>query len=92
MIPVFGTAHAHHCYFFANARASRIKLPMHDGLGVRFAARRVNADRFMWPRGVLQGSAPMTLMQLQFDARVPGLRKRGLEAPLRGSREVSTIG
>ena len=56
-----------------DARASRIKLLVHDGLGVWCAARRLNEGRFVWPRGLPEGSAPMTLTQPQFDALVLGL-------------------
>ena len=79
VVHVFGTAQAHHGYLFANARASRIKLLVHDGFGVWCAARRLNAGRFVWPRGVLQGPAPMTLTQPQFDALVLGLPWQRLE-------------
>ena len=73
VVHVFGTAQAHHGYLFANARASRIKLLVHDGFGVWCAARRLNAGRFVWPRGAPEGSAPMTLTQPQFDVLVLGL-------------------
>ena len=42
---------AHHGYLFANARANRIKLVVHDGFGVWCAARRLNTGSFEWPRG-----------------------------------------
>src|SRR6187431_2565688 len=45
-----GAARAHHGYLFANARATRIKLLVHDGFGVWCAARRLNAGHFAWPR------------------------------------------
>ena len=77
VVEVFGSAQAHHGYLFANARATRIKLLVHDGFGVWCAARRLNAGRFVWPRkasaGGLAGSAPMVLTQAQFDALVLGL-------------------
>jgi transposase len=77
VVQVFGQAQAHHGYLFANARATRIKLLVHDGFGVWCAARRLNAGRFEWPRevgaGDLAASAPMTLTQQQFDALVLGL-------------------
>jgi transposase len=81
VVQVFGQAQAHHGYLFANARATRIKLLVHDGFGVWCAARRLNAGRFAWPRegsagGLATGlanSAPMTLTQQQFDALVLGL-------------------
>lgn len=50
VVQVFGQAQAHHGYLFANARATRIKLLVHDGFGVWGAARRLNAGRFAWPR------------------------------------------
>ena len=81
VVQVFGQAQAHHGYLFANARATRIKLLVHDGFGVWCAARRLNAGRFSWPREVgaggltadLAATAPMTLTQQQFDALVLGL-------------------
>ena len=69
----FGAAQAHHGYLFANARASRIKLLVHDGFGVWCAARRLNIGGFVWPREASAGMAPMTLTQQQFDALVLGL-------------------
>jgi transposase len=50
VVQTTGAAHAHHGYLFANARATRIKLLVHDGFGVWCAARRLNAGRFAWPR------------------------------------------
>jgi transposase len=73
VVQVFGSAQAHHGYLFANARTTRIKLLVHDGFGVWCAARRLNAGRFMWPREVSAGAAPMVLTQPQFDALVLGL-------------------
>ena len=70
---VFGAAQAHHGYLFTNARATRIKLLVHDGFGVWCAARRLNAGRFDWPRQAHAGADPMALTQQQFDALVLGL-------------------
>ena len=47
--------------------------------GVCCAARRLNAGRFVWPRDMAPGAAPMTLTQLQFDALVLGLPWQRLE-------------
>lgn len=77
VVHVFGSARAHHGYLFANARASRIKLLVHDGFGVWCAARRLNQGRFIWPRA--DGSAPIALSQQQFDALVVGLAWQRLE-------------
>src|SRR5439155_19903685 len=43
VVQTTGAACAHHGYLFANARATRIKLLVHDGFGVWCAARRLNA-------------------------------------------------
>ena len=73
VVQAFGAAQAHHGYLFTNARATRIKLLVHDGFGVWCAARRLNAGRFDWPRQAHAGAVPMTLTQQQFDALVLGL-------------------
>jgi transposase len=73
VVQVFGQAQAHHGYLFANPRATRIKLLVHDGFGVWCAARRLNTGRFAWPREVGVAASPMTLTQQQFDALVLGL-------------------
>src|SRR5947209_11881352 len=71
VVQVFGAAQAHHGYLFANARATRIKLLVHDGFGVWCAARRLNAGHFAWPREA--AATPLSLTQAQFDALVVGL-------------------
>jgi transposase len=71
VVQTLGGARAHHGYLFANARATRIKLVVHDGFGVWCAARRLNRGHFVWPR---DGAAqPVALTQAQFDALVLGL-------------------
>ncbi len=72
VVQTIGAAHAHHGYLFANARATRIKLLVHDGFGVWCAARRLNAGRFVWPREH-GASTPLSLTQSQFDALIVGL-------------------
>lgn len=79
VVLVFGAAQAHHGYLFANARATRIKLLVHDGFGVWCAARRLNAGSFVWPRADALAAAPVTLTQAQFDALVLGLPWQRLE-------------
>jgi transposase len=87
VVQVFGSAQSHHGYLFANARATRIKLLVHDGFGVWCAARRLNVGRFEWPRqapsgvdaGGLAVTSPLTLTQAQFDALVLGLPWQKLE-------------
>jgi transposase len=42
----------HHAYLFANRRANRMKVLVHDGIGVWLAARRLNSGKFAWPKDV----------------------------------------
>jgi transposase len=79
VVQVFGAARAHHGYLFANARASRVKLLVHDGFGVWCAARRLNKGSFEWPRGTASAASQMALTQDQFDALVLGLPWQRLE-------------
>ena len=39
VVQTTGAARAHHGYLFANARATRIKLLVHDGFGVSVITR-----------------------------------------------------
>lgn len=86
VVQVFGAAQAHHGYLFANARASRIKLLVHDGFGVWCAARRLNTGGFEWPRSVDLPAAPLTLSRDQFDALIVGLPWQRLEEMRRITR------
>ena len=70
VVAVFGAARPHHAYLFANRRANRMKVLVHDGIGVWLAARRLNSGKFAWPR---QTSGTLTLSRPQFDALVLGL-------------------
>jgi transposase len=70
VVAVFGAARPHHAYLFANRRANRMKVLVHDGIGVWLAARRLNSGKFVWPR---QGEVTATLSRAQFDALVLGL-------------------
>jgi transposase len=71
VVAVFGCAQAHHAYVFSNRRGNRLKVLVHDGLGIWLCARRLHQGRFVWPK---DHSAPqMTLTRAQFDALVIGL-------------------
>jgi transposase len=48
VITVFGVAHPHHAYLFANKRANRLKILVHDGIGIWLAARRLHQGKFVW--------------------------------------------
>ncbi len=79
VVQVFGAAQAHHGYLFANARATRVKLLVHDGFGVWCAARRLNQGRFVWPSRSSALLPTPSLTQSQFDALVVGLPWQRLE-------------
>ena len=71
VVAVFGAARPHHAYLFANRRANRMKVLVHDGIGVWLAARRLNQGKFQWP-GIRQGSE-QELDTEQLQALVLGL-------------------
>jgi transposase len=73
VVTTLGEARAHHGYLFANARATRVKLLVHDGFGIWCAARRLHAGRFAWVRADLAGPTALQLTREQFDALVIGL-------------------
>ena len=71
VVKVFGAAHPHHAYLFANRRANRMKVLVHDGIGIWLCARRLNQGRFLWANASLGMQMAMTREQL--DALVLGL-------------------
>ena len=70
VVAVFGAAHPHHAYLFANRRANRIKILVHDGIGIWLAARRLHQGKFFWPAA---GGENCQLERAQLDALVLGL-------------------
>jgi transposase len=70
VVRVFGAAHPHHAYAFANRRATRVKVLVHDGIGVWLAVRRLNQGKFVWPA---PGATRMELSDEQIGALVLGL-------------------
>jgi transposase len=71
VVAVFGAARPHHAYLFANRRATRMKVLVHDGIGIWLAARRLHQGSFVWP-----SAGPACSVQLsaeQLDALVLGL-------------------
>lgn len=81
VINTVGQARAHHGYLFANARATRIKLLVHDGFGVWCATRRLHAGRFVWLESDAAAGSALPALQLtaqQFDALALGLPWRRL--------------
>mgnify|MGYP003342733118 CR=1 FL=1 len=76
VVQVFGSARPHHAYLFANARANRMKVLVHDGFGVWLAARRLNQGKFVWGNGRL--GSHMTLSAEQLQALVAARGEHGL--------------
>ncbi len=71
VVAVFGAAHPHTAYLFANRRANRMKVLVHDGIGFWLAARRLHQGHFVWPAPDSQ--AQVNLSRPQLDALVLGL-------------------
>jgi transposase len=71
VITVFGAAHPHSAYLFANQRANRMKVLVHDGIGFWLAARRLHQGHFVWPNSAAQ--TQVSLSRQQLDALVLGL-------------------
>lgn len=71
VVAVFGAARPHHAYLFANRRATRMKVLVHDGIGIWLAARRLHQGRFVWPAPGRGTQAELSRAQL--DALVLGL-------------------
>ena len=61
VVAVFGCAQPHVAYAFANARASRMKVLLHDGFGLWLCARRLHQGSLVWPRG----DAPIASLNAQ---------------------------
>jgi transposase len=70
VVRVFGAARPHHAYLFANRRANRIKVFVHDRIGVWLASPRLYQGKFIWPN---QGGTTVSISRAQFDALVLGL-------------------
>ena len=75
VVTVFGAARPHHAYLFANRRANRMKVMVHDGIGVWLAARRLNIGKFTCAN---DAAGTVALSSAQFDALVLGLPRKRL--------------
>jgi len=64
VVAVFGAAHAHHAYVFANRRANRLKVLVHDGIVLWLCARRLHQGRFRWVDMDVGSQMAITLEQL----------------------------
>lgn len=65
VVQVFGSAKPHCAYLFTNKRANRMKVLIHDGLGVWLCARRLNRGRFHWAESWRGHRLTITDEQLQ---------------------------
>lgn len=48
VVKVFGAARPHCAYLFASRRGNRMKVLVHNGLGIWLCARRLNQGKFHW--------------------------------------------
>lgn len=82
VVKVFGAARPHHAYLFTNRRGTRLKVLVHDGLGLWLAARRLHQGRFA---GCGNGQAQQELNMAQLGALVLGLpwQRLGEDAAIR---------
>ena len=71
VVQVFGAAHPHTAYLFTNRRTNRMKVLVHDGIGIWLAARRLHQGHFVWPAS--PGARQLTISHAQLDALVLGL-------------------
>jgi transposase len=71
VVAVFGSARPHCAYLFANRRASRMKVLVHDGLGLWLCARRLHRGKFHW--GEVWRGDQLSLTVDQCQALVQGL-------------------
>ena len=71
VVRVFGEARAHHAYLFANRRSNRVKVLVHDGIGIWLCARRLHRGRFFWAGA--DAGPRMTISHEQLQALLLGL-------------------
>jgi len=65
VIKAFGAAHPHHAYLFANRRSNRMKVLVHDGIGIWLCARRLHQGSFTWAELRSGTRLELTLEQLR---------------------------
>lgn len=83
VVRVFGEARAHHAYLFTNRRVNRVKVLVHDGIGIWLCARRLHQGRFRWAD--CESGAPIAISSEQLQALVIGLpwQRLGEQATIR---------
>jgi hypothetical protein len=85
VVRVFGAARPHHAYLFANRRVDRMKVLVHDGIGMWLSARGLHQGKF---HAALQdddaeGAYPVSHGS---DTDVAGTGERASADPLRQAR------
>ena len=80
VVCVFGSAKPHTVYVFSNRRANRLKVLVHDGVGIWLVARRLHKGKFVWPQD--DGAQTRTLSRVQLDALVVGLPWQRIEGAI----------
>ena len=80
VVGVFGSAKPHTAYVFSNRRANRLKVLVHDGVGIWLAARRLHKGKFVWPQD--EGDQTRALSRVQLDALVVGLPWQRIEGAI----------
>jgi len=71
VVQVFGEARPYWAYLFANRRGNRMKVLIHDGLGLWLCARRLHRGKFHW--GESWRGDRLALNEEQLQALVQGL-------------------
>lgn len=71
VVTVFGEAKPHTAYLFTNKRSNRLKILIHDGLGLWLCARRLHQGKFRWVDAT-RGDQ-LELNEEQLNALVQGL-------------------
>lgn len=84
VVRVFGEARAHHAYLFVNRRSNRLKVLVHDGIGIWLCARRLHQGRFIWASPGSSGTQ-VVISHEQLQALLIGLPwwRMGAQAAIR---------
>ena len=71
VLKAFGCVKPHCAYLFCNKRVHRMKVLVHDGLGIWLCARRLEQGKFHWAK-IHQGET-MSISVEQLQALIQGL-------------------
>ena len=77
VVRAFGYIKPHCAYLFCNKRGHRMKVLVHDGLGIWLCARRLEQGKFHWAK-VHQGET-LALSPEQLQALIQGCLGRALD-------------